>query len=326
MIEVPGTLATAPTAAPSQEGRLHDARASCGPRLPALVTALRPKQYTKNLIVFAPAIFALHFDTRTALMSGLAFAAFCAVSSATYLVNDSVDVQADRKHPVKRFRPIAAGRLSVPAALAMAAAMAGLALTAAFLTAPRLGGALVAYLAVQAAYNVRLKREPILDVMCVAFGFVLRALGAGAATGIPLSSWFLLCVALLALYLGIEKRKSELGASGPGGATRSVLRSYTRTWLLRMETVVAASALMSYSLWAAQRTSDHLMLVTVPIVAYVLFRYQMISETASAEAPEVVMLRSPHIVVAVVVWMVAGLTVLLMHGQGASLSFCGAGC
>lgn len=322
MSEVPRALATGPLVAPPS-----DVRTSRRPRLPALVAALRPKQHSKNLIVFAPAMFALRLDGRTALMSALAFATFCAVSSATYLVNDSVDVEADRRHPVKRHRPIAAGRLSVPAALAVAVALACASLAAAFALAPGLGAALVAYLAVQVAYNLRLKREPILDVMCVALGFVLRALGAGAATGIPLSSWFLLCVALLALYLGIEKRKSELGAWGAAGATRSVLTSYTRTWLLRMETVVAASALMSYSLWAAQRTSDHLMLVTVPMVAYVLFRYQMISETASAEAPEVVMLRSPHIVVAGVLWVAVGLAVLLVHGHGGtSLPFCGAGC
>jgi 4-hydroxybenzoate polyprenyltransferase len=294
--------------------------------LPPLVVALRPKQYAKNLIVFAPAMFALRFDQRTLLLSGLAFVTFCAVSSATYLVNDSMDAEADRAHPVKRSRPVAAGLLSVRTALLAAALGAGLSLAAGFAFAPGLGVALVAYLAVQAAYNLRLKREPILDVMCVALGFVVRALGAGAATGIQLSSWFLLCVALLALYLGIEKRKSELGAPGADGATRAVLKSYTLAWLRRMETVVAASALMSYSLWAAQRTPDHLMLATVPMVAYVLFRYQMISETPSAEAPEVVMLHSPHIVAAGGLWAAVGLAILLLHSHGAVLPICGAGC
>jgi 4-hydroxybenzoate polyprenyltransferase len=160
--------------------------------------------------------------------------------------------------------------------------------------------------------------------MSVALGFVIRAVGAGAATGIVLSGWFLLCVALLALYLAVEKRRSELSASG--STSRPVLRAYTVPWLARMETVIAATALMSYSLWAAQRTADHTMLATVPAVAYVLFRYQMISETSSTEAPEQVMMRSPHIVGAVGLWAVVSAVLLFVHQNGAQLPACASDC
>jgi decaprenyl-phosphate phosphoribosyltransferase len=293
-------------------------------RARSLLAAMRPLQYAKNLIVFAPAMFAERFDAGTLLRSGAAFLCFCAVSSATYLVNDSMDAPADRLHPVKRSRPIASGAVPVRVALAAAAALAASGLLAGFAVRVELGLALAGYLVLQAAYNLRLKREPILDVMCVALGFVVRALGAGAATGIVLSGWFLLCVALLALYLAIEKRKAELSASGT--SARAVLRAYTLPWLTRMESVVAATALMSYSLWAAQRTADHMMLATVPVVAYVLFRYQMISETRSTEAPEVVMLRSPHIVGAACLWAALSVSILLLHQHGAHLPVCASEC
>ncbi len=290
----------------------------------SLVAAMRPLQYAKNLIVFAPALFGERFDGRTALLSAAAFLCFCAVSSAVYLVNDSIDAPADRAHPVKRSRPIASGLVPVRVALTAAAVLAAAGLAAGFAVRAELALALGAYLVLQAAYNLRLKHEPILDVMCVAAGFVLRALGGGAATGIVLSGWFLLCVALLALYLAIEKRRSELSASG--STARPALRAYTLPWLSRMESVVAATALMSYSLWAAQRTADHTMLATVPIVAYVLFRYQMISESSSTEAPELVMLRSPHIVGAVGLWATLSVAILLLHHHGAHLPVCATGC
>ena len=300
--------------------------AARGPALRArsLLAAMRPHQYVKNLIVFAPAMFAQRFDPTTVLLAGAAFLCFCAVSSAAYLVNDAIDAPADRAHPVKRARPIASGLVPVPVALAAAVVLATSGLAAGFALRTGLGLALVGYVVLQAGYNVRLKREPILDVMCVALGFVIRALGASAATGIVLSSWFLLCVALLALYLAIEKRKSELERSGP--STRVVLRAYTVPWLSRMESVVAATALMSYSLWAAQRTPDHTMLATVPIVAYVLFRYQMLSESGSAEAPDVVMMRSPHIVGAAGTWAALSIAVLLLHSHGAHLLLCASEC
>lgn len=317
---------TAPEPIVGQAQILQAADRSLMLRARSLLAAMRPQQYTKNLIVFAPAMFAQRFDSRTGLLSGVAFLAFCVVSSAAYLANDSIDAAADRAHPVKRRRPVASGLVSVQAALMTAAVLAAAGLGVGFAVRAELGLALVGYLALQGAYNLRLKREPILDVMCLGLGFVIRAMGASAATGIVLSGWFLLCVALLALYIAIEKRKSELSASETVGSTRPVLKAYTLPWLSRMESVVAAMALMSYSLWAAQRTPDHTMLATVPIVAYVLFRYQMISDSTSTEAPEVVMLRSPHIVAAVCLWGVVSVAILLLHNHGAHLPACASGC
>ncbi|HXM55916.1 MAG TPA: decaprenyl-phosphate phosphoribosyltransferase [Candidatus Dormibacteraeota bacterium] len=311
---------------PPRPARSEQPAPGLGAALRALVRGMRPQQYSKNLVVLTPALFGQHYDARTVALTATAFLAFCAASSATYLVNDAIDVEADRAHPVKRSRPLAAGLVPVSTAVATAGVLAAAGLALAFAVGPALGAALLGYLALQAAYNARLKREPIVDVMAVALGFVLRALGAGAATGIVLSGWFLLCVALLALYLGIEKRKSELTRMGATATTRAVLGIYTTSLLSRMEGMVAASALMSYSLWAAQRVPDHTMLATVPMVAYVMFRYQMLSENGSTEAPELAMARSPHIVLAVALWGLLSAGILLLHSAGTHLPVCASNC
>jgi 4-hydroxybenzoate polyprenyltransferase len=174
------------------------------------VAALRPRQWTKNLIVFAGPLFAFMITWQSFLGSLLAFALFCCASSSFYLFNDLIDREADRCHPIKCKRPIAAGLVSVPAALGMAVGLLGTALVIGWLYSPYLGLTILGYAILQVAYNLRLKRVVILDIIAIAIGFVLRAYAGAAATQIVLSSWFLLCTAMLALFLGIEKRKAEL--------------------------------------------------------------------------------------------------------------------
>jgi 4-hydroxybenzoate polyprenyltransferase len=281
----------------------------------SLVVALRPQQWTKNLVVYAAPFFGLRFDPASFWLGTAAFAAFTAASSAMYLVNDLVDQAADREHPVKRLRPIAAGALAPAVAVLTAGICLVAALVLAFAVAPLLGLTIIVYVLLQAGYNLGLRREPIIDIMVISGGFVLRALGGAAATRVPPSGWFLLCLWLLALYLAIEKRKAELRVVGDGGITRRVLRVYSLPWLLRMEGVVTASTIMSYALWAIGRTRTVWMLLTVPFVVYGLFRYQMEAEEGG-ESPEWILLRSRHLIAVIALWIVSTAAILILVDHG----------
>lgn len=287
-----------------------------------LLVSMRPQQWAKNLIIFAAPAFALQFDRRTLVLATLAFTAFCAMSAATYLANDVYDVAKDRLHPTKRYRPIAAGVVPQPLAAGVAAGLCAGSIVLGLALAPGLVVALVTYALLQAAYNLRLKREPVVDVLCVSAGFVTRALGGAAATSVEVSTWFLLCVALLALFMAIGKRTAEIRSLGDATPTREVLKSYSLSVLTRMESVVTASALMSYSLWAAQRTPKHWLLATVPIVAYVMFRYQMLTESGAGEEPDALLLKTPAILFAGLLWISSCLAILLLQGHGAPWEVC----
>lgn len=190
--------------------------------------ALRVRQWTKNLIVFAAPLFAFNFTTTSLLGSLLAFILFCFTSSSFYLINDILDVESDRRHPVKCNRPIASGLVSIPVAIVMAILLLSGALIIGWSHSVVLGAAILGYAMLQVAYNLTLKRKVIVDVVAIAAGFILRAWGGAGATDIVLSHWFLLCTAMLALFLGIEKRKAELRLSEiRGSKSRAVLHRYS---------------------------------------------------------------------------------------------------
>jgi 4-hydroxybenzoate polyprenyltransferase len=282
-------------------------------RARALLTAMRPVHWVKNGVVFAAPLFALVLEPAPWLRVGWAFVAFSATASAFYLVNDVRDAEADRRHPVKRHRPIAAGRLSAPAALVAAAGLLGLGLAGSYAVRPALAAVLGGYAVLQAGYNLGLKEQPILDIMVIAGGFVLRAVAGAVAAGVPPSDWFLLCVGLLAFFLGVEKRKAEL-ETADDAETRGVLAAYTRSWLDRMEGVVTASALMAYALWTLEGAGTPWMLATIPFVAYAIFRYQYLSEHGHGESPESTLAGDPPLVVTVLLWAAVSLAILLTSG------------
>ena len=253
-----------------------------------LFAACRPRQWTKNLLVFAAPLFTFTVDVDIWFAACGSLVSFCLISSAIYLLNDSLDVEADRQHPRKRYRPIAAGQVSVPLALTTSALLAVVSLTLAAAVSAPLAGGILAYGLIQLCYCLRLKREPLLDLFCIAGGFLLRAVAGGVAGQIALSPWFLLTVGLLALFLAVEKRKAELQiALGRGVMTRQVLARYSLPLLLRLEGLVSTSAFMSYSLWAAgpalNGASTSWMLLTVPFVLVGIFRYQLLSDPEEAE-------------------------------------------
>ena len=291
------------------------------PALPPLVAACRPRQWTKNLLVFAAPLFAFRFEADVWLQAGGALVAFCLISSAIYLLNDCLDVAADRAHPSKQNRPIAAGLVSVPAALTTAAALAVVSLSFAAWVAPALAGVVLLYGLIQVGYCLQFKRMPLLDLFCIASGFLLRAIAGAVAASLPLSPWFLLTVGLLALFLAIEKRKAELRvAQDRGVITRKVLERYSLPLLLRLESLVATSAFLSYALWAAgpalNGAPTSWMLLTVPFVLVGIFRYQLLSDPEeaerrraldperSSEKPEEILLGDPGIKLILVAWLV----------------------
>ncbi|MGV0026194.1 decaprenyl-phosphate phosphoribosyltransferase [Phormidesmis priestleyi] len=309
--------------------------ASSRTRFLAHVKSLRPRQWTKNLVVFAVPLFSFSINLPSFLAAGLAFVLFCCASSSFYLINDVADVEADRQHPVKCMRPIAAGWVEVRTAITMAVILLSSALILGWWTAPALGITLIAYALLQVAYNLKLKRTPILDIIAIAAGFVLRALAGGAAIEIAPSVWFLLCTGMLALFLGVEKRKAEMRLlQERGGKTRSVLRRYSLPLLTRMESTVTTGALMSYALWSSgpqvNGASTPWMMLTFPFVLYGIFRYQLLSDlkVASsenpsnpeqeerAERPEEVLLTDKPILFTVVSWIVTIFLILWLKHQG----------
>ena len=190
----------------------------------ALVAACRPRQWPKNLLVYASALFSFRADPQIWLSSSIALVSFCLISSAVYLVNDVIDVEADRAHSSKCRRPIASGALPIPFALAAAAILFCASLALAASISQGLAGVILAYALIQLAYCLQLKRQPLLDIFCIASGLLLRALAGLVASGLGASPWFLLTIGLLALFLAVEKRKAELRISLERGVvTRHVL-------------------------------------------------------------------------------------------------------
>lgn len=280
-------------------------------RTGALLRALRPHHWVKNVVVLAAPLFALALDVGSLFRVGWAFVAFSMTASAFYLINDVRDIEEDRKHPVKQHRPIAAGLVPIPLALSTAAVLLTAGLVGSYVVAPWLALTIGAYAFIQAGYNLGLKEQPIIDIMVIAGGFVLRALGGATAAGVPASGWFILCIGLLAFFLGIEKRKAELREVGEEEETRSVLQEYSLSWLRRMEGVVTASALMAYALWTLEGADTQWMLLTLPLVAYTIFRYQYLSENGRGESPEKVLVGDLPILTSTLLWCFISILILI---------------
>jgi len=246
----------------------------------SVLHSLRPEQWTKNLLVFAALLFARRlFDPAAVLQALAAFAIFCGLSGAVYLLNDVSDRESDRQHPVKRHRPIAAGHVSAPTAVAWALVLIALGLSLSFWLQTGFGMAAAAYLVLQAAYTRVLKHVVILDVMAIAFGFVLRAVAGGLVIGVPISDWLVICTILLALFLGLSKRRHELTLLAAGAAGhRRILEEYDPYLLDQMIAVVAAATLVAYIIYCLSpettaRFGTHWLVLTVPFPIYGLFRY-----------------------------------------------------
>jgi 4-hydroxybenzoate polyprenyltransferase len=247
--------------------------------LTAVLVSLRPRQWVKNLFVFAGLVFAQRLFTPSVWPALAAFAIFCALSGSIYLINDVADRENDRRHPKKALRPIAAGRLSVRAALLVAVALVATALVAAAgLGMPFLVAA-IAYAVLLSAYSAWLKHIVIVDVLTVAVGFVLRAVAGALAIGVAISGWLLICTILIALFLALGKRRHEyLTLETAAARHRPILAEYSAGLLDQMIAVVTASTVTAYALYTMSpetvaKFHTQLLPATLPFVLYGIFRY-----------------------------------------------------
>ncbi|HRR13553.1 MAG TPA: decaprenyl-phosphate phosphoribosyltransferase [Thermoanaerobaculia bacterium] len=245
----------------------------------ALLRSLRPAQWTKNLFVLVPLLFAGRLSDPAAVGAALlAFASFSAAASAVYLFNDLRDRERDRAHPLKRHRPLASGRLSPAVAAVAALLLAAAAAAVAVRLGAAFGLALGAYLAINLLYTLALKRLVILDVMAIAAGFLLRVLGGAAAIPVAVSPWLLLCTGFLSLFLGFSKRRHELLLSPDATGGREVLAHYSPAFLDQMINVVTASTVVCYALYAVDaqtvaKFGSERLILTLPMVLFGIFRY-----------------------------------------------------
>ena len=274
----------------------------------ALVAAVRPRQWLKNVLVVGAPIAAGRAHEGSVVRATLvAFVALCLAASSTYLVNDVHDAAEDRGHPRKRSRPVASGALSVPAALAVAAVLAVAALALAALSSRGLVLLVAAYLLLTVGYTVRLRREPVVELVVVAAGFVLRGAGGGVAADIPVSSWFLLVAGFGSLFLVAGKRYAELVVVPSRLGGRATLDAYTPGFLRFVWTSAATLTIVAYALWATQvyvvRDEGSWALWSIVPFVLALFRYALDIDGGRAEAPEDVLLADRTLVVLGVVWV-----------------------
>jgi 4-hydroxybenzoate polyprenyltransferase len=281
----------------------------------AALVSLRPRQWSKNLLVFAGIVFAAKLgDAVRWGEAAAAFAAYCALSSAAYLVNDVRDREHDRLHPVKRERPIARGELSAAAALGIAALLAAVALGAAAWLGLASLGLLLGFAALQAAYTFGLKHLVLVDVLAIGALFVIRAAAGADAVEVRISPWLLLCTALLALFLALAKRRGELVLVGaretPG---RPVLEGYSLELVDQLVSVVAASTVIAYSLYTFTARDSKALMITIPFVIFGVFRYLLLVHRDDlGEEPEQVLLTDVPIIVTVSLWAAAAALILAL--------------
>jgi 4-hydroxybenzoate polyprenyltransferase len=283
----------------------------------AILRTMRPRQWAKNVFVFAALVFDGQLFTPGPLVRTVAgFVLLCLASGVVYLVNDLADLPNDRQHPTKRLRPLAAGELSPAVGLAAAAALTALLLSASVLLSLPFAALIVTYVLLNVLYSWWLKHVPIIDVMVVASGFVLRV-GAGVVllTVERFSPWLYVCTTLLALFIGFGKRRAEMvSLAGGANAHRKVLDGYTIALLDHLIVIVSASTLMAYSLYtfsAPNLPSSHAMMLTIPFIVYGLFHYmQMIHVEGAGGAPEDLVLTDRRLQATVVLWGLAVIAIL----------------
>jgi len=293
----------------------------------ALLETMRPRSWTKNLFVFAGILFGRVWEVRALGITALATLGFCLVSSSIYLLNDVADREADRRHPEKRIRPVASGRLSPAAAVSWALLLGLGTAVVAWVVAPAYAVVITAYLLLQAGYSAGLKHVVILDALIIAMGFVLRAMagveaGLEAGYDLSISPWLVICTFFLAVFLAFSKRRAEVLTLGDGAEDhRKNLAQYSPQLLDQMISIATASSLMGYSIYTvSDRTANEvssMLWVTIPFVAYGIFRYQYLVHThAMGGSPDRVLIQDKPLLVNVLLWIAAVATILAVFPAG----------
>lgn len=295
-------------------------------QLRALYLTCRPKQWVKNLLVFIPPLFSLNSSIDIWITIIFSFICFCLVSSSIYIINDSLDFKEDRLHPIKKYRPIAAGLISIKVARFYAFLFLTVSFWFAFSISKYLFLVLFLYLIIQFLYCLKLKNKPIIDIFCISSGFLLRTLAGSGGSQIYLSPWFILTIGMLAFFIAVQKRKSELFQfRETGHLTRKVLEEYSMNLLLQMEALGSTSVFITYSLWAFGPTlegaSTNKMLLTIPFVLYGILRYQFLSNPnfkddkkyntkISCQNPEEILLNDSYIKLAIFLWLISSIIII----------------
>lgn len=288
-------------------------------RLSDVLYTMRPRQWTKNLLLFAGLVFSHHlFDSLFVLRSFASFLLFCALSGSVYIFNDVCDVEQDRRHPLKRHRPIASGHLGVRTAWAFGLVVAALSVLFSFMLRRSFGGVAFFYIVLMLAYSLWLKHVVILDVLVVATGFVLRAVAGAVVIHVEISSWLLICTILLALFLALSKRRHELVLLENGaGEHRPILTEYSSLLLDQMIAVVTSSTVMAYALYTisdetVRKFGTKNLQLTIPLVLYGIFRYlYLIHQKNMGGSPEKVLFTDKPLLLSIAFW--AGMVLYILY-------------
>jgi 4-hydroxybenzoate polyprenyltransferase len=283
-----------------------------------LLQSLRPTQWTKNLFIFAPLVFALDFFKPDPwLKTGAAFAIFCFFSGALYLANDVLDLEEDKRHPKKSMRPLASGRMAKSEAVSAAVILAVLSLALAFVLNRNFFIVCLVYGILQLAYSLKLKHVVILDVFLIAAGFVIRVVAGGLVIDVPLSSWLLICTMLLALFLAMSKRRHELVLlEGNAASHRPILKEYSAYLLDQMIGVVTASTVIAYCLYTVSgetvaKFGTNNLIFTTPFVLYGIFRYlYLVHQKGKGGSPEELVIMDRPLLLDIVLWIAAVIIIL----------------
>lgn len=287
----------------------------------------RPTQWTKNILVFAAPLFAFKINPLTLFSSLIYFFIFCFASSGIYFLNDVIDKKKDSLHPIKKYRPIASGKISKNTALFASFFLILTSIVSAFLFNHLFALIISLYCVIQIFYCTKFKEIPLLDILCICFGFVLRAISGGIDSQVGLSPWFILSISLISLFIIVEKRKAELkNISNKNSLTRKVLKYYSLSLLQRLENIVSTSTFICYSLWAAgpdlNGSKSSWMMLTIPFVLFGIFRYQLICDQKSnsqlslknfnrltTEMPEEILLKDRPIQFTIFFWCLSFLLI-----------------
>jgi len=287
-------------------------------RLPALVRLARPKQWVKNvLVIAAPGAAGVLGEPQALWQTFVAFVCFCLAASGTYYLNDALDVEADRRHPVKRFRPIASGEVTLRTAYAGAAVLLAASIAFSFLARWQLVLVVGAYVILTLTYSKWLKHEAVLDLACVAAGFVLRTIAGGVAVGVSTSPWLLIVAGSASLFMVTGKRHAELIELGDAASGhRRALSMYSRSFLSYVRAVASSVTVLAYCLWAFEKSSavgseTWFELSIVPFVLGIL-RYALLLEQGQGGAPEEIVLSDRVLIGIGAVWAV--LFAVAVHG------------
>ena len=286
-----------------------------------LIISARPKQWIKNLIIFLPPLFYFEFSNSSFFIALKAFISFCLVSSGVYFFNDVKDIEKDKLHPLKKIRPIASGKIGFKPAMIASYSLFFISLLLASATSIKIFLIVFSYLIIQLLYCLKLKDLPIIDIISISFGFLLRAFAGGTINN-AVSPWFILTIFFGALFLSVEKRKAELSFYKGVTLTRKVLKKYSLSFLNKIGNLASTTTLLSYSLWAAgpelNGAKSSLMLLTVPFVLYGVFRYQLISDINfsnnrkefTSELPENIILSDKYTLINIAAWLIILIIIL----------------